>query len=81
MRRCPNCHCILYDGRLSKCGVCGGDVPESLRFTEQEVATLDHKLEEYRLARKRVEIEAEKEEAERKRRQTTDYGGAAVCGF
>jgi hypothetical protein len=77
MRRCPHCQGVLYDGRLSKCGVCGGKVPEALRFTEQEIAALDQKLSEYRAARQRAEAEAEKEDEWKKGR---DGGFAGANG-
>jgi hypothetical protein len=41
--RCPACQRSLYDRRLEKCGFCGAEIPQHLRFTAQETAALDAK--------------------------------------
>ena len=65
---CPTCGRVLYNRRLTRCGFCGREVPESLRFTSAEVAAIDKKmaeLEEQRLQRERIAAE----EAETKRQE------------
>ena len=71
--QCPTCERLLYNRRLKKCGFCGASIPESLRFTAEEIATIDKKmadLEEERVRRERVAAEAE-EEARRKQAEDT----------
>jgi len=68
--RCPTCERVLYNRRLKKCGFCGASIPESLRFTAEEIETIDKKmadLEQERVARERAAAE---EEA--RRRQSED---------
>ncbi len=65
---------MLYNRRLTHCGFCGAQIPESLRFTPEEIAALDLKmaeLEEQRRQRERAV--AEDEEA---RRRAAGDGGA-----
>jgi len=35
---CPNCQRVLDDRQLAHCSSCGAPIPESLRFTEEEIA-------------------------------------------
>ena len=72
--QCPTCQRVLYNRRLPKCGFCGASIPESLRFTDEEIAKMDKKmanLDEERVRRERVA--AEEEEARRK--QAEDFRG------
>lgn len=41
---CPDCQRGLYNRRLAHCGLCGADIPESLRFTDEETAALDREM-------------------------------------
>jgi DNA-directed RNA polymerase subunit M/transcription elongation factor TFIIS len=69
--KCPKCQRMLYNRRLTHCGVCGAEIPESLRFTTQEIAALEQelaKLEQRRKQRQRSADIAE-EERELKRRE------------
>jgi len=53
---------MLYNRRLTHCGFCGAQIPESLRFTPEEIAALDLKmaeLEEQRRQRERAAAEEE----------------------
>ena len=34
---CPTCQRLLYNRRLKHCGFCGAQIPESLRFTPEEI--------------------------------------------
>jgi len=63
---CPSCQRVLYDRRLTHCGFCGAEIPESLQFTAEERAALDRKLadsEEQRKQRARI-AEEEARQAE-----------------
>ena len=77
---CPSCQRVLYNRRLRRCGFCGAEIPESLRFTPEEIAALDRnmaEMEEQRRQRERVAAEAEEEKARRR-----DAGSAgAVAGL
>ncbi len=67
---CPKCQRLLYSRRLPKCGFCGTEIPENLRFTPEEIAALEQEVAE--LARRRKErhqaadIQAEEEEYQRR---------------
>lgn len=34
--RCPHCGSIIYSRRNSLCGLCGRDLPDALRFSDEE---------------------------------------------
>ena len=53
---CPSCHRSLYDRHLTQCGYCGAAIPESLRYTAEEIADLD---------RQTAELEEQQKERER----------------
>jgi hypothetical protein len=67
---CPSCDKVLYSRRLARCGFCGAEIPEALRFTAEEIAALDRSLAES--AARRKENEREFEEREAKRRADSD---------
>ena len=71
---CPSCDKVLYSRRLARCGFCGAEIPEALRFTEEEIAALDRRLAES--AARQEENEREFEEREAKRRAETDSDSA-----
>jgi len=55
--QCPHCQRVLYNRRLARCGYCGALIPVELRFTPEEIATLDRKMAEWeaeRLQRERL---------------------------
>ena len=61
---CPTCKRVLYNRRLTHCGFCGAEIPESMRFTAEETAALDRKmaeLEEQRRQRERAKAKEEEE--------------------
>jgi hypothetical protein len=62
---CPSCHKVLYSRRLKQCGFCGAEIPEELRFTEEEIAALDRRLAESAARRKENEREFDEREAKR----------------
>jgi hypothetical protein len=62
---CPTCRRLLYNRRLTHCGFCGAQIPESLRFTPEEIAALDREMAELEELRKQRACAAE-EEARRK---------------
>jgi hypothetical protein len=64
---------VLYNRRLKKCGFCGKSIPESLRFTDEEIATIDKKMAELEDERIRRELAAAEEE-EALRKQAEDLG-------
>lgn len=63
---CPSCDKVLYSRRLARCGFCGAEIPEALRFTEEEIAALDRSLAESAARRKENEREFEEREAKRR---------------
>jgi hypothetical protein len=56
----------LYSRRLKHCGFCGAEIPEALRFTEEEIAVLDRSLAESAARRKENEREFDEREAKRR---------------
>ena len=64
---CPSCQRVLYNRRLTNCGFCGANIPQSLRFNSEEIATLEQKMAELEEQRRQRESAAAKEEEERRR--------------
>lgn len=69
--RCPSCQRVLYSRRLTHCGFCGAEIPESLRFTIEEIAALERELAELEQRRKQRQKTADikEEDREQKRRE------------
>lgn len=44
--QCPSCQRLLYDRSLTHCGYCGARIPESLRFTKEQIAAIDRDMAE-----------------------------------
>ncbi len=65
--QCPNCQRVLYNRRLTHCGFCGAQIPQSLRFSSEESAALDRKMTELEVQRRQRERAAAKEDEERRR--------------
>jgi ribosomal protein L37E len=63
--KCPNCQRVLYNRRLKACGFCGAPIPEDLRFSPEECATLDRKMAELEEHRRQRELDAAKEDKQR----------------
>ena len=63
--QCPNCPRLLYDRRLTHCGYCGAPIPESLRFTEEQIAAIDQDMAELEEQQRQRLLAAEKEAEER----------------
>jgi len=63
---CPSCDKVLYSRRLARCGFCGAEIPEELRFTAEEIAPLDRSLAESAARRKENEREFDEREAKRR---------------
>lgn len=38
--KCPSCNRALYDRTQKKCGYCGAEIPEALRFSKEMVGDL-----------------------------------------
>ena len=57
--QCPSCQRVLYNRRLKACGFCGAAIPEALRFTAEEIATLDRQMAELEASRQQREAAAE----------------------
>jgi uncharacterized protein YecE (DUF72 family) len=73
---CPSCKRVLYNRLLKHCGFCSAQIPESLRFTPEEIATLERKvaeLEEQRVQRERAAAKAEEEARRREAGDTGSY--------
>jgi hypothetical protein len=62
---------VLYNRRLTHCGFCGAEIPESLRFTTEEIAALEQELAELEQRRKQRQRTADikEEQREQKRRE------------
>lgn len=45
MRRCPSCQAPVYSRRHKWCGVCGEVLPDSCRFTSDEVERVNALLQ------------------------------------
>ena len=43
---CPSCQRVLYNRWLTHCGVCGTQIPDSLRFATEGMAALDQRMAE-----------------------------------
>lgn len=71
--QCPTCQRELYNRRLKNCGFCGASIPESLRFTADEIAAMDKEMADLEKERVRRETVAAEEEEER-RKQAEDTG-------
>jgi len=56
---CQSCNRVLYNRRLRRCGFCGADIPEELRFTPAEIAAIEHKMVELEESRKQRQLAAE----------------------
>ena len=64
---CPECQRILYSRRLKHCGYCGTAIPESLRFSPEEIEQRDRELEiSHEQFRERQRAAAEEQAAKRK---------------
>ncbi|MDB6029644.1 MAG: hypothetical protein JWM68_5867 [Verrucomicrobiales bacterium] len=68
--QCPSCKRALYNGRQENCGYCGATIPAELRFTPEEIATLDRELKALEESRR------EGEKAKEKKRAAELDGGA-----
>ena len=40
-RQCPECDRVIYNRRLAACEFCGADIPEHLRLSPDEIASID----------------------------------------
>lgn len=49
--RCPACGFQIFNRRVAKCEGCGGQLPEELLYTPEEVARLDAHYEQTRTQR------------------------------
>ena len=64
--RCPSCQRIIFNRRLKNCDFCAAEIPDSLRFTPEEIAALDREMAELASRRKQRDQEADKAEKERR---------------
>jgi epoxyqueuosine reductase QueG len=55
---CPTCQRPLYDRRLTHCGYCGALIPDSLRFTPEQMAAHDRANAELEAQRRLHEHDA-----------------------
>ena len=69
---CPECERVLYSRRLIHCGYCGATIPDSLRFTAEEIAERDKKMDEIKRRKKERVRVAQEEEAARRRSAKDD---------
>ncbi len=68
---CPHCHRLLYSRRRKTCGYCGGELPDEVRLSEDEITAM--KIEQQAIETRRA-LAKEKDEEE-KRRRSSDSGG------
>jgi CHAT domain-containing protein len=68
---CPACSKALMSRMSKRCNWCGAELPESLRFTEEEINQI--KTEENA---SRAELEANREEHQKKEQKKTIIRGA-----
>ena len=54
--QCPSCKRVLYNRRLKHCGFCGAAIPQELRFTPEESATLGRKMAELEASRRERQL-------------------------
>jgi len=66
---CPSCKRVLYNRRLTHCGFCGAQIPESLRFTPEEIAAIN---------RKTVELDEQRKQRERAKESERQADGGDV---
>lgn len=71
---CPNCQRVLHNRRLTHCDVCGAAIPEELRFSPEEIAALDRKMQALSAQRLKKDRVADKEHEEAQRRRAVDGG-------
>ena len=71
---CPSCQRPLYNRRLTHCGFCGAQIPDNLRFTKDEIESLDRRMAELEEQRRQRELAAAEEEAARRH----DSGDAGI---
>lgn len=76
---CQSCQRVLYNRRLTHCGFCGAPIPESLRFTPEEIAALDRNMAETEERRKQRERAAAEAEEEAGRRDAGAAGAASAA--
>ena len=72
---CPSCQRVLYNRRLTRCGYCGAEIPDSLRFTAEEIAALDREIAELDEQRKRRQRAAEEAEQAKGGDPGVDFSG------
>ena len=70
--KCPSCQRVIYNRRLTRCGFCGAEIPESLRFTPAEIAALERELAELEQLRKQRQRSADIKEEEREQKRRAD---------
>lgn len=70
---CPHCQRVLYSRQHPRCGHCGADLPDHLRLTTLEVATMKAEMREIE-QRRQVAKEQEEEEREATRRRNRHRG-------
>jgi hypothetical protein len=71
---------VLYNRRLAQCGFCGAAIPESLRFTTEEIAALDREAAELDERRKQRQRAADIKEEEREQKRRADEIKAFLHG-
>ena len=76
---CPSCQRVLYNRRLTHCGFCGALIPESLRFTPDEIAALDREMAKLEQQRRTRQQAAARDEEERQRE--ADDSAAHIIRF
>ncbi len=70
---CPSCKRVIYSRRLKNCGYCGEPIPESSRFTAEEIAVQDQEIAELKAQRShRAQLAKEKEQEQARRSATGD---------
>ena len=43
--RCPSCNFPIFNRRVKRCESCGADLPQSLLYSEEQIASIDAEFE------------------------------------
>jgi predicted nucleic acid-binding Zn ribbon protein len=80
-QHCPSCQRVVYNRRLTHCGFCGAEIPESQRFTTEEIATLERELAELEQRRKQRQLAADTKEEEKEQKRREEEIRRLLSGF
>jgi ribosomal protein L37E len=67
--RCPACGFAVYNRRVAKCESCAAPLPDELRFTSEELKTIETEHESIEKVRQQLGRETTEREASEARRR------------